>query len=144
MVIDDFITIQNLMDGLFRWNLQYVFGRRQRIDNLDVPGALSEFANIILLVLPPRNQEMIHFLTLGSRQVQISALGTEILFFAGWRDELPWLFGLWIEPVGDVGARGLDHRACLFDVDVLLDQLREVVDFIEEGHPQIVWLVMLG
>lgn len=74
--------------------------------------------------------------------MQVSALGDIELLLPLWVDEGAWLLGLFIEPAGDVGACSLDDRVHFWQVTVLLDELREIVDIIEEGDPDIVGRVV--
>lgn len=74
--------------------------------------------------------------------MQVPALGDIELLLALRVDEGAWLFGLFFEPAGDIRACSLDDWVYFGQVPVLLDELREIVDVIEEGDPDIVGRVM--
>ena len=57
-------------------------------------------------------------------------------------DEGAWLFGLLVEPAGDVGACCLDDGLYFCEVPALLHEVGEVVDIVEEGHPDVVGRVV--
>ena len=47
------------------------------------------------------------------------------------------LLGRWVEPVGDVRARRDNDRVTLLAGMVPIDQKGQVIDFIEEGNPDV-------
>jgi hypothetical protein len=91
-----------------------------------------------LLVLPPGDGQGIA----NQFEMQVPALGDIELLLTLGVDEGAWLFGLFVEPAGDIGACSLDDGVYFGQVAVLLDELREVVDVVEEGDPDVVGRVV--
>lgn len=74
--------------------------------------------------------------------MQVSALRDIELLLALRVDEGAWLLGLLVEPASDISPCSLDDGVHLGQMAVLLDELREIVDIIEEGYPDIVGRVV--
>ena len=48
-----------------------------------------------------------------------------------------YLLGDWVEPMSDVRACGEDNRVTFRSSVILADQKSQVVDFVEERHPDV-------
>jgi hypothetical protein len=78
------------------------------------------------------------------RQIKVPALRAIVLFLAGLRNEFARFLRFLVEPMSDVGPCRFDQWTHLFNVDIFLDQLCEIVNLMEKCHPKIIGLVVLG
>lgn len=144
VVVNGLVSIQNLIDSLLRGHLQHILSPRQSIDDLDVPGAFGELADVIVLVLPPWDITVFRLvLSWVLWEIQVPPVGAVVLPEPLWGDVDLGLPCLLIEPLRDVSARRLDEGLHFFLGDVLLDVLCEIVDLSEEGYPYVVGSVVL-
>lgn len=103
------VAIQYLVDGLLGRYFQHILRLGQRIDDLDPSAAFGELPHIVLLVFPPRYQELV-LLDTWLGQIQVSPLRAVIFFLPIRCYALPRLLGFLIEPVGDVCACRFNQR----------------------------------
>ena len=138
MFIEFEISVEYLSNGLFGRNLEDGAVIVDHVDYSDPPGLLGELADDIFGILPP--------LDLAIRlNVQVLAAGTVVLSLSGLEIDLySWFATVGVEPVGDVGACGLDERSGERIGDVLLDESGEVVDLPEEDDPAVVGCVVVA
>lgn len=136
--VDLLVAVQDLPDGLLPGHFEPVLRVAEGVDNSDELALLGELADEVLLVLPPGDGQRVA----DELQVQEPAMRDVELLLALRVDECAWLFGLLVEPAGDVGACGLDDGLYLSEMPALLDEVGEVVDVVEEAHPDVVGRVV--
>lgn len=100
------IAVENLPDGFLPGHFELVLGVAESIDDSDELALLGQFADEVLLVLPPGDGQRVA----DELQMQEPTMRDVELFLALRVDEGAWFFGLLIEPTGDVCACCLDDR----------------------------------
>eukprot|EP00997_Jenningsia_sp_PLL12_P006924 NODE_3507_length_766_cov_69.093445_g2934_i0.p1 GENE.NODE_3507_length_766_cov_69.093445_g2934_i0~~NODE_3507_length_766_cov_69.093445_g2934_i0.p1 ORF type:complete len:170 (-),score=3.22 NODE_3507_length_766_cov_69.093445_g2934_i0:197-706(-) len=112
MLVDLDISIQNLIQRLFRTDLQNIIILRQKVDNPQIPRFLRQRADAPGLVLPPGQGEIVApgGVWLEGRDVQVAPCWAEIPGQVGLAvDGFFGLLGVLVEPVGYVLACGFDY-----------------------------------
>lgn len=138
MDVDLLVSVKNLPNCLFFRNLKLILSIAQSIDDSDELTFLCEFSNEKLLIFPPRNSQRIT----NQLEMKVSSLRDIELFLSLSIDVSSRLFCLFIKPTRDIRSRCLDDGVYFWKMPILLNQLREIVDIIEKGNPDIVGRVM--
>ena len=94
----------------------------------------SKLSDQIVLVFPPWDHHEIFF------EVEMKELTHCYVkpFDSIWIDTFSWVFGLFVKPMGDIGACSLDDWLYLWFLSILLNEPGKVVDLTEERKPDVV------
>ena len=114
MLVELFVSGENLVDGLFRWYFKNVGMVGDHVDKFDGSGLFGEFTNDVLLVFPP-----LDFIV--SFEMKILAVGTVELMKTCFNVDFDsWFACDRIKPKSDVSAGSFNERTGLRALDVLL------------------------
>ena len=142
------VTVEDLIEALLAGNLDRIVTLRQRVDDSDEASAPRERADAVAgFVLPPGHGEVRVPLgvRLRRRHVQEAPLRAhELRLPCRLIDVCARSLGRRVKPMGDIGAGCEDYRVALGLAMILIDQEGQVVDSVEEGHPDVARGVVSG
>jgi hypothetical protein len=138
MLVELFVSREDLIDGLFGWYFENVCMIGDHVDKFDGSGLFGEFTDDVLLVFPP-----LYFVV--SFKMKILAVGTVELMKTCFDVDFDSGFACdRIKPKSDVSTCSFNERTGLRALDVLLYKFGKVVDLTEKNDPAVVGCVMLS